>query len=61
MSFRFKAGDVLQFEYDSIMGKMIVTKNNNQQYEMDIEKKADEKYAICAYLFKSGDSVELTD
>jgi hypothetical protein len=50
---------VLQFEYDSIIGKMIVTKNNSERYEMDIEK--GKKYAVCAYMTVSGDSVELMD
>lgn len=34
-------------------------KNNVQQYEISIEKGKSEKYAICAYLHKAGDSVEL--
>lgn len=40
---------------------MTVTKNSSEQYEMDIEKNTDEKYAICAYLIERGDSVELVD
>jgi hypothetical protein len=41
---------------------MTVTNNkNSEQYEMDIEKKADEKYAVCAYMLNSEDSVELMD
>lgn len=36
---------------------MTVTKNNSEQYEMDIEKNTAEKYAVCAYLYKTGDSV----
>lgn len=31
-SFKFKEGDVLQFEHDSIMGKFTVTKNYSQRY-----------------------------
>jgi hypothetical protein len=59
MSFKFGMGDVLQFESDSIIGKMIVTKNNSEQYEMDIEKGSIEKYAVCAYLFNHSESIEL--
>jgi hypothetical protein len=40
---------------------MTVKKNNRERYEMDIEKNAGEDYAVCAYLFNSGDSVELVD
>lgn len=52
ISFKFKVGDILQFEYDSIIGKMAMTvkKNKSQRYEMDIEKSISEKYALCAYL-----------
>lgn len=52
---------MLQFEYNSIIGKMTATKNSREQYEMGIEKDTGEKYAVCVYLQKSGDSVELMD
>lgn len=58
-SFRFEMGDVLQFEYDSVMGKLTVMKNKSEQYKMNIEKDTTENYAICAFLWNSGDSVEL--
>lgn len=38
MPFNFRAGDVLQFEYDSINGKLTVANNKNEKFEMDIEK-----------------------
>lgn len=60
-SFEFDAGDVLQFEYDSINGKLKVVKNKNEQYEMDIEKSKEQQYAICSYLHNSEDCVELMD
>jgi hypothetical protein len=34
-------------------------KNKGEQYKMNIEKDTTEKYAICAFLWNSGDSVEL--
>lgn len=40
---------------------MKVKKNNNEQYEMDIEKGTTEKYAVCAYFLDCGDSIELMD
>lgn len=52
---------MLQFEYDSIIGKMAVLKNNKEKYEMNVEKNAAENYAFCAYLLNSRDSVELID
>lgn len=55
-------GDVLSFKFNSKIGKLIIKKNNYRKlYEMDIEKNAAEKYAVCAYLYSSGDSIELID
>lgn len=49
-------GDLLQFEYDSNIGKLTATKNNSENYEMDVEKSKTEKYAVCVYLVNN-DSV----
>lgn len=38
MSFSFKMGEMLHFEYDSINGLLTVTKNNSERFEMKIEK-----------------------
>lgn len=61
MSFSFKSGDIIKFEYDSIINKMTVAKNKSGRYEMDIERDTSEKYAVCAYLYDIGDSVEISD
>lgn len=57
--FKFYEGDFLQFEYNSILNKLVVVDNNRLLYNMDVEKDTAENYAICAYLFDSGDSIEL--
>lgn len=57
--FKFRSGIVLHFEYDSTRGILRIRKNNGEKYVMSIDKGADEKYAFCAYLSESGDSVEL--
>lgn len=36
--FKFKMDDLLHFEYDSGIEKLKVTKDNSEQYEMDVEK-----------------------
>jgi hypothetical protein len=60
-SFPFKAGDLLYFQYDSIDGKLMVSNDNENKFEMNIEKGLVEKYAICVYFRDIGDSVELID
>lgn len=60
-SFRFKKGDVLQFEFDLTISKLSVTKNTNERYETDIENGKTEMYAFCTYMCDRGDSVEMID
>jgi hypothetical protein len=50
---------VLQFEYDSVIGKLKITKNKIKMCEKDIEKNATSDYAFYAFLRSSGDSVQL--
>lgn len=49
-SFLYYVGDVLHFEYDSIIGTLIVTRNNRERYQMNIEQGNAKNYAICSYL-----------
>lgn len=41
------------------MGKLVVSMKTGERYEMNIEQATDGKYAVCAYLFNNGDSIEL--
>lgn len=52
---------MLQFEYDSIIGRMTVVNNNGVRCEMNVEKGSIEKYAVCIYMIDNVDSVELID
>lgn len=60
-SFHINAGDVIHFEFDSNTGRLTFDNNNGMRITMGVEKKKEEKYAICAYLAAKGNSIELID
>jgi hypothetical protein len=47
--FEFKTGDVLHFVYDQTQGKLTLTNQKGERYDMNVER-IGEKYAVCAYL-----------
>lgn len=56
-SFKFKTGDVISFEYHPAKGKLRMIKDK-EQYELDVEIGKGERYAVCAYIYRSGNSIE---
>lgn len=59
-SFNMKTGDLLKFEYHFENCKLKVTNGNDQLVEIEVTKgKKNENYVVCAYLFCSGDSIEM--
>lgn len=60
-SFKFRKGNVLQFEYKPELAKLIVTKDNNERIETVFKIEVGKKYAPFVYFIDSEDSVKLIE